>query len=208
MANRECIVVLTNGMRKAPNLRTEWKPDIAAHMRILAATHLYYACKDSKPYILIAGGKINGSANPSLASVLGDVAVTKYGIPAEDVLLEGRSVDTGENAEFSRDILREKGLGNRITLVTSRYHLPRAITSFEHYGVHVNHAVAAEDVIRIISHRHKQLVKNYNKDCGLWKTYARNFALYVALEVLGPEYLRRHAHLELEKKGERYVPAR
>jgi uncharacterized SAM-binding protein YcdF (DUF218 family) len=56
-----------------------------------------------------------------------------FGIPASRVMLEDRSRNTVENAVFSKEMLSPK-LGERWLLVTSAYHLPRAIGAFRKVG--------------------------------------------------------------------------
>ena len=52
--------------------------------------------------------------------------LTARGIDPERLLLEDQSRSTAENLAFSRKILDEKGLGTRVALVTSEYHMYRA----------------------------------------------------------------------------------
>jgi uncharacterized SAM-binding protein YcdF (DUF218 family) len=56
-----------------------------------------------------------------------------FGIPSSRVVLEDRSRNTVENAVFSKEILSPKP-GERWLLVTSAYHLPRAIGAFRKVG--------------------------------------------------------------------------
>ena len=56
-----------------------------------------------------------------------------FGIPASRVMLEDRSRNTVENAVFSKELLSPKP-GERWLLVTSAYHLPRAIGAFRKVG--------------------------------------------------------------------------
>jgi uncharacterized SAM-binding protein YcdF (DUF218 family) len=56
-----------------------------------------------------------------------------FGIAASRVMLENRSRNTVENAVFSKEILSPKP-GERWLLVTSAYHLPRAIGAFRKVG--------------------------------------------------------------------------
>lgn len=52
-----------------------------------------------------------------------------FGVPRERVLLERRSRNTAENATFSKELVKPKA-GERWLLVTSAFHMPRAVGSF------------------------------------------------------------------------------
>jgi uncharacterized SAM-binding protein YcdF (DUF218 family) len=56
-----------------------------------------------------------------------------FGIPYGRVLLEDRSRNTVENAMFTKELVHPKS-GERWVLVTSAYHLPRAIGAFRQAG--------------------------------------------------------------------------
>jgi uncharacterized SAM-binding protein YcdF (DUF218 family) len=57
----------------------------------------------------------------------------KFGIPRERVISEDRSRNTVENAEFSKALAKPQA-GERWLLVTSAYHMPRAIGVFRKAG--------------------------------------------------------------------------
>jgi uncharacterized SAM-binding protein YcdF (DUF218 family) len=58
----------------------------------------------------------------------------EWGVPGEAILLEGASRNTHENAVLSRPLLVEHGL-QRVLLVTSAMHMPRALATFESAGI-------------------------------------------------------------------------
>lgn len=70
------------------------------------------------------------------ASFLNDL-----GVPDNALLLEGESRTTRQNAAFTAAILRARGL-ERIILVTSASHMPRALALFEGQGLQVTPASA------------------------------------------------------------------
>ncbi len=59
-----------------------------------------------------------------------------FGVPRERVLLEARSRNTAENAAFSKALVMPKP-GERWLLVTSAWHMPRAIGCFRQAGFDV-----------------------------------------------------------------------
>jgi len=89
--------------------------------------------------IIVTGGQ-NGFTNDDdfveaefVASNLKDL-----GIPRSDIFVEGKSRNTIENAEFSYKILDSLGLKkNKVVLITSAFHMPRAKETFEKAGFNV-----------------------------------------------------------------------
>ena len=72
---------------------------------------------------------------------------------------EDRSADTRENATFSASMLKQGGV-QRILLVTSAWHMPRAVAAFEGTGLTVVAAPTgfrspvADDVTNFLPHWH------------------------------------------------------
>ena len=65
----------------------------------------------------------------------------------KDVWLEEHSHTTAENAQFTAQLLKEKGI-DTVLLVTHAYHMPRAVAIFEKSGVKVVPAPTALSVKR------------------------------------------------------------
>ena len=80
--------------------------------------------------IVITGG---GSPVP-VSAAMADYLLYQ-GVPKEAVLLETGSQSTRENALFSKRIL--DGLAGRKVLLTSDYHMFRAIRAFRHAGIQI-----------------------------------------------------------------------
>jgi uncharacterized SAM-binding protein YcdF (DUF218 family) len=89
--------------------------------------------------IIVSGGQ-NGFTNEDdfieaefVASILKDL-----GVPSSDIFIEGNSRNTIENAAFSYKILDSLGLKkNKVVLITSAFHMPRAKETFEKAGFNV-----------------------------------------------------------------------
>jgi uncharacterized SAM-binding protein YcdF (DUF218 family) len=83
--------------------------------------------------ILYSGGNsrlaFRGGSEAQVARSL----VETFGIPASRLTLEDRSRTTAENAAFSRQLVMPKP-GERWLLVTSAYHMPRAVGAFRQTG--------------------------------------------------------------------------
>jgi uncharacterized SAM-binding protein YcdF (DUF218 family) len=58
----------------------------------------------------------------------------EWGIPGEVILIEGRSRNTYENALETKKILKDKQF-DKILLVTSAFHMPRALATFRTAGI-------------------------------------------------------------------------
>ena len=100
--------------------------------RLLYGAKLY---KDGlAPLIILAGGRIQwfGGGNSEakdMASIL-----ELMGIPPNAVILEPKSLNTYQNAFYTKEILQAKGI-NHILLVTSAMHMPRSLAIFKKQGI-------------------------------------------------------------------------
>lgn len=99
--------------------------------RLLFAAGLYHAGK--APVILISGGGPEGRATE--AAMTGEILRVMQ-VPESAMLLEQTSRNTYDNAVFSEPMLTERGW-DRILLVTSAFHMRRAVALFEARGVTV-----------------------------------------------------------------------
>ena len=82
--------------------------------------------------IVFSGGNANLFSGPSEA----DFAVSFFeslGVPRDRITLETQSRNTAENAVFTKRLIAPKP-GERWLLVTSAYHMPRAIGAFRQAG--------------------------------------------------------------------------
>lgn len=86
--------------------------------------------------ILVSGGAPNGEAFPE-ARLMERVLVEDYGISPRWV--ESKSRDTAENASYSVKLLREAKI-DHILLVSTAWHLARAVPIFEKQGIKVTPA--------------------------------------------------------------------
>jgi uncharacterized SAM-binding protein YcdF (DUF218 family) len=67
------------------------------------------------------------------------------GVPADRVVIEDRSLNTRENATYSAEILRERGMTTSVVVVTSATHLRRSLKDFAAQGIAA--IPAAADVV-------------------------------------------------------------
>ncbi|MBX3461957.1 MAG: YdcF family protein [Planctomycetes bacterium] len=83
---------------------------------------------------MLCSGGAPGTGLPSLAALMAQAATAEFGVPVR--WREERSADTRENAAFSAELLREAGV-RRVLLVTSAWHMPRAVGCFERMQIEV-----------------------------------------------------------------------
>ncbi len=92
--------------------------------------------------ILVSGGRIRSGA-PSLAALMALSLHADFGLVPQ--WLEDRSLDTWENAARSAAILRAAGIDHAF-LVTSAWHMRRALIAFRAAGLRVTPVPAMPDV--------------------------------------------------------------
>ena len=109
--------------------------------RLLHAAALYRAGR--APLLLLAGGNAKGY-EPEAVSMRR--VLTTLGVPGKAMLLEARSRNTRQNAKYSVQILRQRGI-NRVILVTSAYHMGRALFEFRQQGLTVYPAATDYQVV-------------------------------------------------------------
>jgi uncharacterized SAM-binding protein YcdF (DUF218 family) len=77
------------------------------------------------------------AADSPVARILRDL-----GVPGDRLIPDTRSLDTGDNARFTREICRERGF-ERPVLVTSAMHMKRSVWVFKRAGLDVTPYPAA-----------------------------------------------------------------
>lgn len=135
---RDAILLLGGSL--APPTAPGARPTLGeAGDRILEAFRLYKAGK--APRILITGGNLPWTfSDPTEADAVARM-LEEFGVPRGDLIIEGESRNTRENAVNSTGILRRNGWDTAL-LVTSAFHMPRAMAVFEKAGVEVTAAPA------------------------------------------------------------------
>lgn len=125
----DAIVILGGGLRHhAPEYGG---PSLSSHSLNRAAYGAWLSRRTGKP-ILVTGGIPLGEV--AEAQVMADTLEYQFGL--KPAWVEARAINTLENARYSAELLRQAGI-QRIYLVTSDWHLARAIPQFERQGLHV-----------------------------------------------------------------------
>jgi uncharacterized SAM-binding protein YcdF (DUF218 family) len=102
--------------------------------RLIEAARLYRAGK--APRIVASAGRVRWSANQAPESADMAEVLEFLGVPREAILEESRSRNTFENAVETRRLLAPQGI-QRVLLVTSALHMPRAVALFRCAGFDV-----------------------------------------------------------------------
>jgi len=83
--------------------------------------------------VLVSGGVLK-PGTPPIAATMARVMADEFRVPPRWV--EGKSLDTWQNAVFSADMLRADGI-DTIYLVTTSWHMARSRLAFERAGLAV-----------------------------------------------------------------------
>jgi uncharacterized SAM-binding protein YcdF (DUF218 family) len=131
---RNAIIVLGGGTVRWPG-QPIVRPAVLAYSRVVEAVRLYLLAKrNQRPCrILISGGDASRTGVTE-AEAYG-AAMLQLGVEPADIVPEGRSLNTFQNAEFTVALLRRQPF-DKLFLVTSGLHLRRALLYFGHFGVY------------------------------------------------------------------------
>ncbi len=132
----EAIVILGGGVN--PDLPPRQHPEVdEAGDRVYHGAFLYH--KGYAPLVIASGGWVSlywdSGENRSEAQDMGKL-LTALSVPPENILYETESENTRENATFTAEMLKQRGI-QEIILVTSATHMPRAVAVFEKAGLQV-----------------------------------------------------------------------
>lgn len=130
----EAIVVLGGGTESSGAPRNGVEINGAGD-RMFQAVRLYR--DGAAPIILLSGGSITWlDSRPSTPAEEMQEILLFMGVPQDAMVLQTKSQNTAEDAAYSAEILRERGI-TEIILVTSAAHMPRSVGLFEKQGIKV-----------------------------------------------------------------------
>lgn len=131
MPQAEAIVVLGGATRN--NEPPRIIPDMSDRGdRLLYAAKLYN--DGTAPLIILSGGRIQWYGRESSEAQSMATVMELMGIPRNVMVLESRSLNTYENAVFTKEILEQRNI-KQILLVTSAAHMPRSLAIFKKQGI-------------------------------------------------------------------------
>lgn len=134
IAPAEAIVVLGGGTESELIPRQAVEINSAGD-RMIHAADLYH--QGMAPLIILSGGNIAwmDSVEKSPAADMRQIML-RLNVPDSALVLQSKSQNTGEDALYSAELLREKDL-TRVILVTSAMHMPRSVALFQKQGIEV-----------------------------------------------------------------------
>lgn len=101
--------------------------------RLLHAIELYKSRKINKIFITGGSGSLTDQREKEAIHLRNDLL--RVGFPEKDLLIESDSKNTRENALFTAEILLSKNEEANYLLITSAYHMRRAIGCFKKAGI-------------------------------------------------------------------------
>jgi uncharacterized SAM-binding protein YcdF (DUF218 family) len=144
----DAVVVLGGGIKAVP---LDWPyPDLADGAdRVWHTARIYQAGKASR--VIISGGRLPWLGERIAEAEAMQQFLIDLGVPKDALLLEDQSRSTYENALYTAELLQERDL-DRVLLVTSALHMPRALATFRAAGVNAVPAPTDFEVIPEPSH--------------------------------------------------------
>jgi uncharacterized SAM-binding protein YcdF (DUF218 family) len=103
--------------------------------RLLATYDLLRS--DRARLAIVSGGAVDSATHDPVEAVVLGGQLVDWGVAPERVIIEPRARNTHENAVESQRIARERGF-SRLLVVTSAFHMPRALACFRAVGLPVD----------------------------------------------------------------------
>jgi uncharacterized SAM-binding protein YcdF (DUF218 family) len=131
--HRNAIVVLGVGtIRLNQNII---KPSSFAYGRIVQAAELYFSCKKTGGVcvVITSGADVLRTGQTEAAVYANELK--KLDVDRSDIIEEDKSLNTYQNAQFVKEIFARQPFDYSV-LVTSGFHLMRAMRYFEHFKLY------------------------------------------------------------------------
>jgi uncharacterized SAM-binding protein YcdF (DUF218 family) len=134
-AQRNAIVLLGTGSRRTPD-EEHIDAETAAYPRLFRAVALYRACRAQQRVCMIFPSGGDPQHNGVSEGELYRRRLVSLGVSNADIVVEGRSLNTFENARFTAALLAPHAF-DQVLLVTSAMHMRRSVLHFRSTGVPV-----------------------------------------------------------------------
>lgn len=131
-------IVVLGGATAPASAPRPWVEVLEAGDRILYGARLYNQAR--APKLILSGGRVSwrgdsGGSSPSEADDMKQFAMA-MNVPESAIVLEGKSLNTRQNAVNVKKILDEQSIES-VLLVTSAIHMPRSVAIFKKLGIDV-----------------------------------------------------------------------
>ncbi len=135
------IVVLSVGST-AYSVNGQEVPELGkdSAFNVLEASRVYRLL--DKPLVVASGGAGDPATPRAADSEMMRDSLVKLGVPADRILLESKSQNTREQATFTAELLKKRGV-KTIVLVTAPEHMSRAASTFVALGLTVVPSISA-----------------------------------------------------------------
>ena len=131
-----------------------------------------YEVWQERPCLVTLCGAQGGNEPVTEAEAMRDYLLAK-GIPEEDLLLDDSSYTTRQNLRNAAALLRERNV-SKVLIVTSSYHLPRALALAEDNGLTASGVGSPT--------KPEYWLKNYGRETLSWVKYLLQRYLHLPLE--------------------------
>ncbi|RME64739.1 MAG: YdcF family protein [Nitrospirae bacterium] len=130
---RPYVVVLTGGANDLSHIGIEVEPSGSSTKRLLKGIEIFQSSEDA--ILLIAGGRGSADSPETPEALVLERLAKALGVPEKRIIIEITSRDTWENAKNLATLL--KNARGPVVLVTSAFHMQRAVWCFKKLGIRV-----------------------------------------------------------------------
>lgn len=128
----DVLVLLGGGATlDTPNLNANGHLSPIAANRLLTCVQLYHQYKLP---IIVSGGQVYQTTGSE--ALIARQILLDLGVPDQKIFVEKSSLNTTENARYVKELLHEHDF-RRPVLISSAFHLPRAVRQFKKAGIDV-----------------------------------------------------------------------
>lgn len=122
------VVLSSDSYREAP----EYRGDTVGGSTLERLRYGAWLFRELDVPLLVTGGTLSGVGTAPTAALMQESLIRDFQVPVRWVESEART--TYENAKFSAQILQSMDI-HKIYLVTHAWHMPRAMASFQAFGI-------------------------------------------------------------------------
>jgi uncharacterized SAM-binding protein YcdF (DUF218 family) len=129
-------IIVLGGALDASRTRARGPMALTSFGGARATEAVALAYRFPKARLVFSGGSGDLLGNDESEGNVAKEFFSELGVPADRVAIEGKSRNTQENAQFTTDLIQAKSSEHWV-LVTSAFHMPRAVAAFQKAGLEV-----------------------------------------------------------------------